>query len=259
MLSIEDKYVYTTAEDSIITKDWAAGSCEHTESAEFIIKYCNGTYFGAYESLKYPPALWKILDEPIVNAIDHFVRCINTPSPVTVIKIDIESDGRIRIYNNGPGIDIAPHPVASKALGRPLLVPTFVFGVLFQGSNKVRAPDSIIGGTNGLGVKLSNCFAKDFILETVDATRGLYFIQRWENHKKIENDPVVVNLATANKLSPERTQPHTLISFLPDYVGLFGYSAFDKNVLDMLINLVRTRMFFAAAYIGYTITRTQSK
>lgn len=253
MASIEDKYQFTTAEESIITKEWAAGSSEQISSNEFVIKYSQGRYIAEYAKVKYAPAWWKIIDEPIVNALDHLIRCLGTSNPVTMIKINFDTTGRVRIYNNGPGIEVAVHKVASERLGREMWLPTFIFGTLFQGSNKARSADSIIGGTNGLGAKLSNCFSTEFVLETVDGNRGLYFVQRWRNHKEIEEPPKIINLRQPHAIPAERMVPHTTLSFMPDYTGLFGYSEFTESIYNSLVDIVRTRVMFAAAYAQYSI------
>lgn len=250
--NIDDKYLFTTVEESVINKDWAAGSAKQIEYTEFVIKKST-VLFGDYINVKYSPAWWKIIDEPIVNALDHLIRCAGTSVPVTVIKINFDRDGRVRIYNNGPGIEVVIHQTATEKLGREMWVPTFIFGTLFQGSNRKRTDDCIIGGTNGLGAKLSNCFSTEFIIETVDSIRGKYFTQRWRNHKEIEETPTIIDLKSNHSLPAECTIPHTTISFMPDYIGLFEYKKFDNEVYDSLVDIVRTRAIFAAAYAKYAV------
>jgi DNA topoisomerase-2 len=112
--------------------------------------------------------------------------------------VNFEKNGRVRIYNNGPGIQVAVHQEASQKLNRTVYAPSFVFGVLFQGSNRKRDADSIIGGTNGLGAKLTNLFSTEFLVETVDGPRNLYFLQKWANHKNVEGDPIIIDLSKKN-------------------------------------------------------------
>lgn len=247
--SIDEKYVFMTAEDSVIQKDWAAGSSKQLNSKEFIVKKAGRGYTAQFMDVKYPPALWKIIDEPIVNALDHLVRCHGTTNPVTSIRVSVDDIGRIRVYNNGPGVEIEIHKTASAQLGRTVYVPTFVFGMLFQGSNKNQPDDSIIGGTNGLGAKLSNCFSLEFAVETVH--NGKYFLQKWRDHKNIEEPPIIVDLTRGHKVPADRAHPHTTLSFMPDYVGIFGYNGFAE-VKELLCDLVRTRVMFAAAYANFT-------
>jgi DNA topoisomerase-2 len=260
MSTIEEKYVFMSAEDSVIYKDWAAGSRQQIPSSEFVIRTQGSKYTATYDHVQYPPALMKIIDEPIVNAIDHYIRCLGTATPVTHITVNVADDGRIRVYNDGPGVEIALHKKASEHFGRDIWLPTFIFGHLFQGSNRNHTADSIIGGENGLGAKLSGCFALDSAVETVHG--GKYFLQKWEDHKKVEKPPLIIDLTAPGAVArfgpgaSARTTPHTLLSFMPDYVGLFGYESFDESVRTLITDLVRTRMFYAAAYIGYTQTTT---
>ncbi len=253
-MSVEERFPVVTAEESVINRDWAAGSSKHIVSKEFLIKRAGSTYIGVIEPVVYPPSLWKIIDEPIVNALDHMVRCMDGPNPVTCIKVNITSSGRIRVYNNGPGIEIVVHKTASAKMGKEIWLPTWVFGALFQGSNRNQSDDSVVGGANGLGSKLTNCFAIDFIAET--ATETMYFLQQWQNHKEIERPPKIINLANANTLSATRKVPHTMLDFMPDYAGLFGYKSFAE-VSTVLVDLIRTRMFMACAYAQYTVSRSK--
>jgi DNA topoisomerase II len=244
--SIEDRFPFTTVEESVTQKDWAAGSSKQMITKEFVIK-AGPKVTASYEKVKYPPALWKIIDEPIVNAIDHYIRTSEAQHAVTTISATIAPNGLISIYNDGPGIEIAVHKVASEKLGRPMWLPTFIFGTLFQGSNKIQADDSIIGGTNGLGAKLTNCYSSEFIVDITCG--GKHFTQTWKNRKSIEHPPVITNVAENSSLPADKRVPHTLIQFMPDYTGLFEYKS-AQEAYPLLVDLIRTRMYFAAAYVG---------
>lgn len=256
--TIEDKYLFTTAQENIVEKDWAAGSSVVAESTEFVFKLDpgkqQGKYIPVYGKVKYAPSWLKIIDEAIVNAIDHFIRCYGGSVPVTLIRVTFDKTGRVKVYNNGPGIEVVVHKVASERLGRTVYVPDFIFGELHQGSNRVKDENTIsaiIGGTNGLGGKLCNCFSTDFIVETVDALRNLYYLQKWANRMKVRGEPTIIDLKTPHKLPVERTLSHTTTSFMPDYVGIYKYAAFDEKVYDSLVDIVRTRVMFAAAYVKH--------
>jgi len=257
-LTIEQKYQFTTVKDSVLSKDWASGSTKLMDFQEFVIRMESVpgktplsrvyNYTGAYETVRYAPTWWKIIDEPIVNALDHFIRCLGTSTPVTQLRVDFTETGRVRVFNDGPGIEIVVHAVASEKLGETVYVPTFLFGHYFQGSNRVHAPDSIIGGTNGIGVKLSNTFSTEFAVETVSG--GKYFLQKWSDHMDVVSPPTIIN--DLSILPAERAIPHTLISFMPDYAGTFGYKELTPAIYSGLSDLVRTRVYYAAAYIEYT-------
>ena len=251
MSTVEEKYVYTTTEESVREKDWAAGSSKKLDSLEYI--FSGATFSSELKTVKYPPALLKIVDEPIVNALDHIVRCLGT-NPVTYIKVAFETSGWVKISNDGPGVEVAIHKVATEKLGRETWVPTFIFGSLFQGSNRVKTEDSIIGGTNGIGAKLANCFSSEFIVETVDTTRGLYFMQRWRNGMKECLQPTIVNLKEKNTLTADQKKSHTTIAFLPAY-EFFGYRfPLSQEDYKDLSDLFLTRTIFASAYANFTIS-----
>ena len=253
MATVEDKYVYTTAEESVIAKDWAAGSKIPLETSEFVVRrpQATGGYVGEYTTVKYPPALWKIIDEPIVNALDHLVRCLGTDTPVTSIKVSIDRAGKVEIYNTGKGVEVAIHKVATEKLKRDTWVPTFIFGILHQGSNCSYSEGSIIGGVNGLGAKLSNCFSTEFTVETSDSHK--YFSQTWTDHMKNVSNPTIIDLKTKHKLPAIKVRQHTKLSFTPDYTGIFDYPEFTEDLYQLLTDLIRTRVMFAAAYARYTV------
>lgn len=251
-MSVEDKYPFTTAEENIINKDWAAGSSQQLPHTEYVLVKDGRTYRAELAQVTYAPAWKKIIDEPIVNALDHLVRQLGSDAPVTCIKVTFDRAGRVSVYNDGPGIEVVVHKTASEKLGREMWTPTFIFGTLFQGSNQKRAEGSIIGGTNGLGAKISNCFSNEFIVETVDATTGRYFRQKWQNHKSVETPPVIKPL---REIKGAAAKPHTLLDFAPDY-KLFGYA--DDTLTEYpqwetLSSIVRMRVALAALYAHYTV------
>ena len=246
-MSIEDTYKFTTAEESVTSKDWACGSREQMSMSEFVIDRVGKTYVGKYATVKYAPAWWKIIDECIVNALDQAIRT----NKVTMIKIGFDKTGRVRVYNDGPGVEVVIHKIATEKLGKPIWLPSLIFGMLFQGSNRTRAPDCIIGGTNGLGAKLANCFSTDFTEETSDHLNMKYFRQDWHNHMSIADPPTVIDLTQPHKLNNQHTHSHNTVVFNPDYIGLFGYKQFGETEWIDLVPVVRARAAYASAYIGF--------
>jgi DNA gyrase/topoisomerase IV subunit B len=116
-------------------------------------------------------ALCKCFDEPIVNAIDQAQKCATT----TEIRVDFAQDGCISIANNGDGIPITKQP------GEDIWIPQFLFSMPFTGSNLDANSSSTVGGTNGLGVKITNILARDFTIETHDLVRDRSYWQTWTN------------------------------------------------------------------------------
>jgi DNA topoisomerase II len=240
--SVEDKYVFNTAEDSVRDKDWAAGSSQRLDSTEYVFKYADGVFSTELVTIKYPPALWKIFDEIVV-------RCGDAKNGVTYFKVTFERNGWIKVTNDGPGIEICEHKVASEKLGRKILIPEFVFGMLFQGSNKTKDPSSIIGGTNGFGSKITNTRSVKFIVETVDMTRKLALVQVWKDGMRKCNPPAVVQLSA---MPVEKRKSHTTVAFLPDYKSFNYPGDLTDADYDVLNQLFLTRTIYASAYANYS-------
>ena len=107
-------------------------------------------------TLEYIPGLYKLFDEGLVNARDHYVRQADkiaagdtTAVPVTRIEINISDDGTISIFNDGDGIDVAKHPE------HELWIPEMIFGHLRTSTNYDTSKERTGGGRNGLGFKLA--------------------------------------------------------------------------------------------------------
>lgn len=242
MTDVNKKYKYTTEAESIINKDWAAGSRKQLQSEELLIE----NDIPVIREVMISPAFVKMVDEPVVNAADHAIKT----GKVTTIKVSCDANGRIRIYNDGPGVEICKHDEASARHGRDIYVVEMIFGMLHQGSNQVQDEDCIVGGTNGFGAKVSNSFSSEFIVETVDQDRGLYCVQKWSNNMEIREAPVIMPL-TSKLLSAEKRKPHTLLSFMPDY-SKFGYSQLTPENITLFNAIFKGRMAMVSAYLNYT-------
>ena len=175
------------------------------------------------------PGLFKIFDEAIVNAIDHAVRTRKDKENSNIvknIKINIDkTTGIIEIYNDGMGIEIIKHTEYE------IWVPELIFGELLTSSNYNDDEVRIVGGVNGLGIKLTNIFSKSFTIETIDSTRKKIYKQVFKENLTIKEEP---EIKSCTKKS------YTKITFLPDYekFGLSGmtddiYNLFKRRVYDV--------------------------
>jgi DNA topoisomerase II len=139
------------------------------------------------------PALLKVFDEILVNASDHrFARPDSQASKAKTSKsskksstksnsatnvctrIDVfvhpgdgESEPRLMIRNNGPGIPVQIHRTEN------MYVPTLLFGHLMTGSNFDDTKKRITGGRHGYGAKLTNIFAKEFVVKQRSQCYGI--------------------------------------------------------------------------------------
>jgi DNA topoisomerase-2 len=223
-------FEFNTPEESVRTKDWAAGTCQQVPCSDYLF---DATYSATWQDYMLSPACDKCIDEIVVNATDH---CVRDPS-VTYISMSFSSNGTITVTNDGTGIPSAIHPAASAHFKREIRCPELLFGTLFQGSNKVKSPGSIIGGTNGLGGKITNLHALLFSVATMYG--GTLLEQTWRDHMKQVGPPVLSASAVSR----------TTISFLLDYCGDFHYTPTSlQKAMPLLEQIVRTRAVYASVY-----------
>ena len=187
------------------------------------------------KKINYKPGFYKLFDECIVNARDHWVRTSqnsNTDNniPVTNISINISEDGVITMTNDGNGIDIAKHPT------HDIWIPEMIFGHLRTSTNYDKDEKKITGGKNGFGVKLIFIWSLWGYIETIDHNRKLKYTQEFKNNLSIIEKP---NITKYSK------KPYTKISFKPDYERL-GLSGLENDIL----NVFERRIYDIAAVTG---------
>ena len=167
-----------------------------------------------YKEIEYIPSFIKIFDEIITNSVDEFKR---EGTKLNTIRININND-KIKIYDNG-GLPILIHKEHGK------FIPEIVFGTLMSGSNYDDSEDRIVAGVNGLGVKLTNIFSKEFTISTCDGKNS--FLQIFTNNMRDRTEPKIKK----SKIN------HTEITYLPDY------ERFGMNNLDEVhFNLIKKRI-----------------
>ena len=255
MSSAQQKYIHLDEIDAIIKKSWAVGGTTPCKRYEMLLPAdtsetpgdAPGETARAIQKVLFPPALWKIADEIVVNALDHVVRCHGTAHIVKRIEISFDpATGVVSVLNDGPGIEIEIHEEYSAYCGVQTWIPTMIFGVLNQGSNHHANPATIIGGVNGLGGKATNCFSSRFLVQTSDALSRQTFSQEWTGHMREVARPTIKPWAKTwtNK------RAFTSVSFLPDY-DLFR--DIDGQLPDRTVmsRLLHSRAIFAAAYAGF--------
>ncbi len=210
---------------------WAGSKNSQTIESYVLENSDDGKVFQLHD-LKYPPALLKILDEVIVNAIDHHVL---NPKLVTEIRITVHPTGEIEIYNNGPGIHVEKTQNINKV---EMYSPQLIFGEFMAGSNFDDSSDRIVGGQNGIGSKLTVVFSRIFRVETLDASTSLLYKQSFKDGLTVIEPPEITTVAKSMK-------PYTKITFLPDYAE---FKLDLKKFQPTLTKLLETRAWQAAAY-----------
>jgi DNA topoisomerase-2 len=183
-----------------------------------------------FQNISYPPALFKIIDEGVVNAIDH---CNHYPKLVNKISISSDETGRITIYNNGPGIPVVE---TENIKGTKMFMPQLIASEFLAGDNLDDVGDNTKGGTNGIGLKLIGGFSTELTLETVDSGTGLKYVQTFADRLLTVHPPTITKT---------KEKPYTQISFIPAY-SEFGLSADKFN--PTMQKLLEARAWQAAAY-----------
>lgn len=229
---MNNEYDSLTPREHILQEtDVWIGTKDLTDTEVYILN-ANNTM--EYKTITYAPALYKIIDEIIVNAIDQYTRLKTTDvkHKVTRIDINIEND-EISVFNNGEGILIELHKKHN------IYNPELIFGHMFTSTN-YKKKDKLTGGKNGIGAKACNIFSEYFIVETVDSFNGLKYIQQFDDNMSVINPP---------KITTTKEKPYTRITFKPDY------KRFNLNGLnDDMIGLIRKRAYDIAACTDKTVS-----
>lgn len=168
--------------------------------------------------VRYSPALLKIFDEVLVNAID---RNSLFPKEVTSIKIDVDtSTGAITIENNGPLGGVAVVENGKENAYNPELV----FGHLLTSTNYDDSQKRIVGGRNGYGAKLANIYSQDFAIRVKDPVNKVLYTQKWMKNMSVRGEPKVKAYASATA--------SVAVTFTPDWKR-FHMEGMDAAIVDV--------------------------
>jgi DNA gyrase/topoisomerase IV subunit B len=207
------------------------------------------------EGVQYVPALAKLIDECITNAVDHSIRLKTTASAsveqekekVTLVRrIDVTIDratGIVEVSNDGDGVPVERACDSSGTSEGACFVPEMVFGQLLTSANYDDDEQRTVGGTNGLGVKICNIMSRWFEVRTADARNRLVFTQRYEDNMSVAHPPVV-------KPMPKKEKPGTVVRFLPDYARL----GLPGGLTDDMYAVLCKRAYDATAVTGTDVS-----
>lgn len=192
--------------------------------------------------LKYSIAQYNVIDEIIVNSIDHIHRTVNIKgkNKCDTIKLNFDKEtGIISVYNNGEGIIIEKHA------DNDYYIPEMIFSKEMSGSNfSTDDKEKISAGMNGSGSKITNILSKSFEIETTDLKNKLHYYQKFENGNEIKNLPIITKLT---KVSKDKKDPFTKVTFLLEY-ELFNKDGYNQEIAEVLEQLLYTRMNYVAVY-----------
>lgn len=195
--------------------------------------------------MKFTPALMKIIDEVLVNAID---RHTNFPNKVKRIDIEFERDtGRITVTNDGPGFDIE---MVETVDGRKMYSVQMAFSEFRSGSNLDDDNDEerCTGGTFGYGVKLTAAYSSELVVYTIDIAKKISMQQLFRDRLSSVGEPDMIKNTKALKV---KKNGETSVSFIPSYAAM-GYSKgySEERDGDTISTLIHTRAIQAAAFAG---------
>jgi len=166
-----------------------------------------------HDDIEYYPALLKIFDEVVVNALDHSIR----DPTMTKIVVTI-TDTSFTVENDGSTVPISMHDTEK------IWIPELIFGHLLTSSNYDDSEDRIVGGRNGLGAKLTNVFSKKFTISLSDGSQT--YIQEFRDNMKTIRPPKI----KATKSS----RTYTKITSYPDFSLFDGIEMYTNDTLRMM-------------------------
>ena len=164
--------------------------------------------------LSFSPALVKIFDEILVNAIDQYSM---HPKKVSEIQVNVSGDGTILIQNSGVSIPIKKHEKEKAANGSALWIPELIFGHLLTSSNYNDSEQRVTGGRNGYGAKLANVFSSKFWIKISDGKK--VYTQAWGSNMSQCEPPVIETRAETVGVC---------IGLVPDWPRFGGLGDFMK-------------------------------
>ena len=170
------------------------------------------------KNLKYSPALLKIFDEILVNAID---RNSLHPKGVTSISVSIDKEtGAVTVENSGPlgGISVRMHEKED------IWNPELVFGHLLTSTNYDDSQKRVVGGRNGYGAKLTNIYSSEFSVIIKDHEVKQTYTQGWSNNMTTCHQPKIKKHAGATS--------SVSVTFTPDWKR-FGMSKMDDSIYQI--------------------------
>lgn len=165
-----------------------------------------------YQSKNVVPALIKMIEEPIQNSVDEFIRTSGTHANKIDVSIKlVANDWVVTITDNGRGIPV-------EKIGdnyRPVIAWTSLrAGSNFDDSTRVGI------GANGVGASLTNIFSKRFTGITEDGKKRL-ILQCSDNMSEID-----YRITASSKRG-------TTVEFIPD-LDRFGLTSITQDQLDVL-------------------------
>jgi DNA topoisomerase II len=168
------------------------------------------------------PALVKIFDEVLVNAIDQYSL---HPKKVSRIDVEVTAGLRISITNWGVAVPIKKHEKERGSDGSALWIPELIFGHLLTSSNYNDDEQRVTGGRNGYGAKLANVFSSEFRIKIADGKK--VYEQRWSSNMGRAEPPVITKLEGPSYVSVTFVPDRTRFENITDVIKVFEKRTWD--------------------------------
>jgi DNA topoisomerase-2 len=209
------QYVKLSHVDHILKRsDMYTGSTSMAQARDVVLDDSNRL---VETDLEYYPALVKIFDEVLVNALDHSIR------DPTMTKIVVTlTDTSFSVENDGTSVPIRMHDEEE------VWIPELIFGHLLTSTNYDDTEDRVVGGRNGLGAKLTNVFSTSFRIDIADGNK--VYAQEFRNNMKTILPPKI--------RSTKSTKTYTKITSSPDFSLFDDVTRIDNDTMRMMTRRV---------------------
>lgn len=217
--TVKPVYTKLTQLEHILKRpDTYVGSNRLKTISEYVAP--NDSFKIEQKSIQVIPGLLRIFIEPLSNIIDNVARSKQSNTKVSKIEITVNKEtGLTTLWNDGEVIPIELHP-DEKCYNH-----TMIFGHLLTSSNYDDTQDrEDISGKNGLGVKLTSVFSKEFTVSGADNLNQKSFSQTWKNNMRDVSEPVI----KPYKLG----KGYTKVSYVPDF-SQFGIPSYTDDIISL--------------------------
>jgi DNA topoisomerase-2 len=240
-MDITELVVTQSEEEFTRSKTVVAGTSDKITG--YMYQYDTGKI--VYQETTYIPSLFKIIDELIVNALDHFVLCVTKTTLQHKMKIDqpnryvdlitftLLDDGSMQIINTGYGIPIVKHK------DYDMYLPQVLFSKQRTGTNMNADQNRITGGTNGIGATIVTAFSENLTLRICDSKSHYEQVMNKRNGVSHFEEPVI-------KPNNENLQ-YTMIRFLINWKNT-NFRKFTLAVKTLFHNFIHKRLIQSRFY-----------
>ena len=243
----EDEYYEATFREHANRKSMWLGSSS-TETKEIYIIQNDAL---VKTKVNISEKLTKVFDELITNSVDHYIKKIDNPTsgggPVSHVWVSF-SGNRLTVSNNGPGFSV------KKMEKSGLWSVESLCSREFSGSNikDETDPDRVVGGQNGLGLKLLILATLSTTITTICKYNKKYYKQTFlaDGNDLIVEPPNVFDLS---ERPDGRTDSYTKFEIDLDYrKSISGWDKFTIEEREQLISdfdkWIQYRIYYFSLY-----------